>query len=133
MSPEIGIALRVTGPDLREGAIEALLGFGATAKWKKGQSIQGTDLLRPEDGWEYRKPARPGYAIEEATIELQQALAERSADLRRLCQECNYRVEVVCIVEMYDETAGLVLAADVAAWLAELRASLAIDTYISSR
>jgi hypothetical protein len=132
MSPKIRVALRLTGPALDEASIEALLGVSGTAKWKKGEPVQGTKVLRREDGWEYRKPLRTGYAIEEMIVELQQVVGKRSADLRRLCEERNLRLEVVCVVEMYDETAGLVLGADVVAWLAELRASLEIDTYISS-
>jgi hypothetical protein len=133
MSPKLSVALRITGPSVDPAAIETKLGFAGTGKWKKGESVQGTNVRRKEDGWEFRIPFRSGYAIDDVIGEIQQAVGKQSDDLRNLCEERGFRMEIVCVVEMYDETAGLALGTDVVAWLAELRASLAIDTYVSER
>jgi hypothetical protein len=131
MSPQLSVALRVMGPALDVDSIESTLGFGATSAWRKGERVSGSQVQRKTDGWEFRIPFRAGYAIGETVIAIQSAIGNRNGDLRRTCEERGYRIEIVCVVEMYDETAGLALSADVVAWLAHLGASLTIDTYVS--
>lgn len=57
-------------------------------------------------------------------------LEARTGIIRDFCDLQNYQLEIACVVEMYDETAGMHLSRDVIAWLHGLGASLEIDTYM---
>lgn len=131
MSPKLSVSLKITGKALDRTAIEGAVGFAGTSAWQTGDAVQGSKMRRREDGWEFRMPFHAGYAIDERIAELHRALGQRATDVRRTCDERGYRINVVCIVEMYDDTAGLLLGPDLVAWLAELGASLEIDTYVS--
>jgi len=127
----LSVSVAITGDMVDAGAIERIVGFQGSAAWKRDDLVPGTKIKRRDDGWEFRTPFEPGYAIDEKINGLHNKLLQQSTALVQFCQDHGYRTSVVCIVEMYDETAGLVLSADLIAWMAQIGASLEIDTYIS--
>src|SRR5436190_274100 len=133
MSPRISVSVRLTGKALDVDAVEGALGIRATKTWRLGDAIQGTRMTRKQDGWEFRTSFQAGYLIDEGVADLHRMIGSRTLDLRRLCDDREYAIEVVCIVEMIDETAGLALPAHLVSWLADLRAAFQIDTYITAK
>lgn len=125
--PRISVALKLTGEEFSPAEAARIIGLNPSRTWQIGDSVEGTDLKRKDNGWKFALPYRETYDMDSMLNELLDIIEPYSQEIAHLAAKFRLTTEISFGVYMRAETPAAWFSEKTLRRVTNLGANLDID------